>query len=265
MVDNYSGEDEVAKLNSIFSNSSVKIVFNRFNGGFGLGNMTGANWASGNFLCFINSDVFIEEDCITPLCNYLDTHPDVGVITPQQYDFNYKHVVSFRHNPGIIRETFGNSVLERLRPATHPKRYVHHTEPFVAEQINGAFMLFRTTDFWAIGGFDTNIYLYDEECDIGYRLRRLLNKQCMVHPHYGFLHKGGATTKKRAKTSTERYISRIYVFRKHHGLFHSLLYQAVLVFFTLLKPKKWHLLPFLVRGEALSQSMRHGLNRKGKV
>lgn len=258
VVDNCSGGNEVETLKCMFSHSTVKIVTCRFNGGFGLGNMIGADCAEGDYLCFINSDVMIEEDCFTPLCAYLDSHPNVGVITPQQYDFNHKRVASFRHNPGILREAFGNSIVEWLRPSTHPKRNVLHSEPVVVDQINGAFMLFRTTDFWKIGGFDTNIYLYDEECDIGYRLRRLLNKQCVVHPHYAFLHKGGATTKKRSRTGTERYISRVYVFRKHHGMFHSWIYKAVLVFFTLMKPKKWHLLPLLIRGEALSRSMRHG-------
>ena len=256
VVDNNSSDDDVDFLKTKLP-SDVVIVESRFNAGFGLGNMLGFNAAKGEYVCFINEDVLLVEDCITPLVNYLEEHDDVGCITPLQLTFQHKQVESFRHNPGIVRELLGNSFLEKHFPKRFPKRMVSTSVPVTTPQVNGCFMMFPTEVFKEIGGFDTNIFLYDEECDLGQRIYKS-NKRCVVFPSVSFLHAGATTTrKKKSMTGRERYISRMYVYRKHHGFWKSLFYRFLLVFFALFKPKKWHLLPILLRGESLSKSMRH--------
>ena len=255
VVDNNSNDEDKKKLRNELP-SDVVWVESRFNAGFGLGNMLGYNMAKGDYLCIINSDILFEEDCISPLCEYLKNHPDVGCITPLQLDFNHKQVESFRHNPGFRRELFGNSFLEKHFPKKYPKRMVKGSEPVVTPQVNGCFMMFPTAVFKTIGGFDTNIFLYDEECDVGYRIKKA-GKKCVVLPSAVFLHAGATTTRKRKRlTGRERYISRIYVYRKHHGWVKSFLYRMLLIAFAIFKPKRWYILPVLFRGELLSKSMR---------
>ena len=256
IVDNNSRFDDKTCIQD-YLHDDIKLVESKFNGGFGLGNMLGANVAKGDYLCFLNSDVIFTEDCISPLCYYIENHSDVGCITPQQYDFNNNFVPSFRHNPCFLRELIGVSFLEKHFPRHYPNRRKKWKEPIEVPQINGCFMLFPSKCFYDVGGFDTNIFLYDEECDIGYRLKRMRMK-CVVYPDISFLHKGATTTKCiYNRTYRERYISRMYVYRKHHSYWNSLMYRIMLIVFTLFKPKKWYLFPILLRGEALSQSMRH--------
>ena len=77
-------------------------------------------------------------------------------------------------------------------------------------------------------------------------------------PSAAFLNARETTTTRKRKNLTrrERYISRMYVYRKHHGWVKSFLYRMLLISFAIFKPKRWYILPVLFRGELISKSMR---------
>lgn len=258
VVDNGSRPEEFALLDGQES-ESCHIVRMDVNTGFGTGNMMGASHAQGDYLCFLNSDVFLVEDCVTPLCRYLDSHPDAGCITPVQQKADGRRSRSFRHDTGIWHELVGDSIRERLFPKKYPPRdsiLKKSTEPVSVMQINGSFMLFPAKKFWAIGGFDTSIFLYYEEYDLAKRLQMKGWKR-MVHPQYTFLHVHDASTSAiRKQALRENYVSKIYTYKKYHGGFTSLIFQTILTIQLLFKPQKWYILPVLVSRHVLSHSMR---------
>lgn len=258
VVDNGSRPEEFALLDGQES-ESCHIVRMDVNTGFGTGNMMGASHAQGDYLCFLNSDVFLVEDCVTPLCRYLDSHPDAGCITPVQQKADGRRSRSFRHDTGIWHELVGDSIRERLFPKKYPPRdsiLKKSTEPVSVMQINGSFMLFPAKKFWAIGGFDTSIFLYYEEYDLAKRLQMKGWKR-MVHPQYTFLHVHDASTSAiRKQALRENYVSKIYTYKKYHGGFTSLIFQTILTIQLIFKPQKWYILPVVVSRHVLSHSMR---------
>ncbi len=258
VVDNGSRPEEFALLDGQES-ESCHIVRMDVNTGFGTGNMMGASHAQGDYLCFLNSDVFLVEDCVTPLCRYLDSHPDAGCITPVQQKADGRRSRSFRHDTGIWHELVGDSIRERLFPKKYPPRdsiLKKSTEPVSVMQINGSFMLFPAKKFWAIGGFDTSIFLYYEEYDLAKRLQMKGWKR-MVHPQYTFLHVHDASTSAiRKQALRENYVSKIYTYKKYHGGFTSLIFQTILTIQLLFKPQKWYILPVVMSRHVLSHSMR---------
>lgn len=259
VVDNGSHRDDWSRLEQSPLAPYYRLVKNKQNTGFGAGNMSGANVAIGKYLCFLNNDVVLLNDCVTPLCGYLDKHTDVGCITPVQLNEQLQHVRMFKHNQGIRHELFGDSIFERLYPQRYPRRDAKiEGAPLEVMQLNGCFMLFPAAMFWAIGGFDTNIFLYHEEYDLAMRLRQQGWKR-VIHPAYNFIHAHGATTSKMPNKDIirELYISKIYTYRKHHSLLLSLFFRMVVCAGLLFKPHKWYLLKVAVQGEALSRSMRH--------
>lgn len=259
VVDNGSRPEEFALLDGLES-ENCHIVRMDVNTGFGTGNMIGASRAQGDYLCFLNSDVFLVEDCVTPLCHYLNSHPDVGCITPVQQKADGRRSRSFRHDTGIWHELVGDSVRERLFPKKYPPRdsiLKKSTEPVSVMQINGSFMLFPAKKFWAIGGFDTSIFLYYEEYDLAKRLQMKGWKR-MVHPQYTFLHVHDASTSAIRKLALrENYVSKIYTYKKYHGGFTSLIFQTILTIQLIFKPQKWYILPVVVSRHVLSHSMRY--------
>ncbi len=258
VVDNGSRPEEFALLDGQES-ESCHIVRMDVNTGFGTGNIMGASHAQGDYLCFLNSDVFLVEDCVTPLCRYLDSHPDAGCITPVQQKADGRRSRSFRHDTGIWHELVGDSIRERLFPKKYPPRdsiLKKSTEPVSVMQINGSFMLFPAKKFWAIGGFDTSIFLYYEEYDLAKRLQMKGWKR-MVHPQYTFLHVHDASTSAiRKQALRENYVSKIYTYKKYHGGFTSLIFQTILTIQLLFKPQKWYILPVVMSRHVLSHSMR---------
>lgn len=255
VVDNASAVNDLEILKC--ANDEIKLIQSKQNIGFGAGNMLGANFATGKYLCFINSDVVLVEDCLSPLVDYLLEHDDVGCITPQQYNGMGKLVPSFNHENSIATLLFPRKVLEWVLPSKYPQRRKKYMNPFKAHHVNGSFMLFPSQVFWKCGGFDLNIFLYGEEYDIAMRLL-CMRKYCVVHPKYSFVHKCGESVKNtRSLTKMEGYISEIYTYSKYHNILLSCIYRLIIVLRLFIKVKYWYVLPSVISCSPLSFSMRH--------
>ncbi|PQB02950.1 glycosyltransferase family 2 protein, partial [Aureitalea marina] len=126
--------------------------------------------------------------------------------------------------------------LQASNPKRYPDRKKEYDQPVVVNWVNGAFMFFRSSDFDAIGGFDTNVFLYFEEMDLGHRLRKI-GKQCVLHPGARILHYQGVSIGRSREIDKEAYISYLYVVRKNRGWAYALMINLYLILVCLIKPK----------------------------
>ena len=257
VVDNNSQAADLQHLADALPNG-CRLIRSRQNTGFGGANMLGANFANGNYLCFINNDVVLTEDCVTPLVDYLANHADTGCITPQQYDGEGNFVRSFNHENSILTKTVPKGLLERWFPHRYPSRKKLYDKPFTAHNINGAFMLFPTETFWQCGGFDLNLFLYSEEYDVAMRLKRI-GKHCVVDPTYRFTHLQGSSARKaKSITRRESYISGMYCYQKYHSNWLFPIYKLIILLRLIPHVHDWYVIPAIICGNTLSRSMRHG-------
>ena len=256
VVDNGSRLSERSALEMQLA-KDCRLVKSAQNVGFGGGNMLGANFATGDYLCFLNSDIVFEEDCVSPLIKELEQDSSIGCITPQQYDGYHRFVRSFNHEHSILNKAISKSLLERLFPSKYPSRKTCYKEPFVVHNINGCFMLFPADAFWECGGFDVNIFLYCEEYDVAMRMQKKGYKM-VVDPRYSFLHLQGQSCGKSYRlTRREGFISDLYTYRKYHNIFAWFFYWLIMFVKILPKVKIWYVLPVMMEGGGLSRSMRH--------
>ena len=117
VVDNASQETDYQHLTENLSGQEITIIRNKINSGFGAGNMVGANIAQGKYLCFLNNDTELLEDCISPLCSYLKENPQTGCITPQQYNKHLKAVPSSnRYSIWDFRKRHPGKIMSRPLP-----------------------------------------------------------------------------------------------------------------------------------------------------
>lgn len=256
VVDNNSDKEDYLNLkNNLPKKNNLKLVRSAINLGFGGGNMFGAQFVNSKYILFLNNDAFLKNDCLSILYQYMENHNDVGVCTAQNYDEDNNFVYSFDHNKGLRKLLFGRSFLEKTNPKNYPKRKKEYNKPINVNFINGAFMFFTTKAFAEVGGFDTNIFLYFEEMDICYRLKRIGLKSTLV-PEAKITHIQGASTGISKVISKEGFISHLYVIKKNHGYFK---YQIIRFYFCLtfiIKPKKWFLLPLALKGGSLKFSLK---------
>ena len=262
ITDNCSEKEDYLKLKSFCNEvnfSNLEFHRSSINTGFGGGNMFGVQFANARYLAFVNNDTLLKNDCLSILKIALENNPNIGIAGAQAYKENGDFMISLDHFASPAREIFGRNFLETINPKKYPKRKKRHTNPLQVNFVPGSFMFVRAADFYGVGGFDTNIFLYYEETDL---CIRLANKSKMAYliPEAEFTHFHGGSTKKNVLIKTELKISLLYVVRKHYGYLSFCILLNYLrinyVFSTLFKPKYWYLLKVLMAGAPISKSLK---------
>jgi GT2 family glycosyltransferase len=238
----------------------IKLVRSKSNSGFSSGNMIGVQQASGEFLAFVNNDVVFIEDSFSSTINYLKEHADVGVVGLQPIFENGEKQVAFGHFDTFANRFLGYWLYEKLFPKK-TKRHKTYFQAVEVDYVVGSFMLFRSSDFYKINGFDTNIFLYFEEMDICKRLK-MINLKSVFIPLINYIHLNGMSTNLGYVKKIELKVSHLYVVRKNHGYFSYIILKYFFIIIFALKaifsPKHFKMLFCLITmGAPLAQSIRH--------
>ena len=263
IVDNASASEDYKNLSSFvrhLSKDFIQLIRSRFNTGFGGGNMHGIQAANARYYLFLNNDTILLDDPIQCCYNFMEKQSDAALCGPQIFNEHKEKSVSFDHFTSFAREVFGRKTPEVL--FSKPNRKKEYSEPIAVDYINGSFMFFRAKDFNNVGGFDTNIFLYFEECDICYRLKKK-NRKTYFIPNASYIHHQGVSvnnTKMPTDIKIELKTSMFYVIRKNYGYIH---YQLLRVIFiirygltSLVKPKYFRLFHRILIGLPLGKSMK---------
>ncbi|AUC75608.1 glycosyltransferase family 2 protein [Olleya sp. Bg11-27] len=256
VVDNNSDIKDFKLLKNNFpTQDNISLHRSNINTGFGGGNMFGAQFAKSDYLLFLNNDAMLKNDCLSILFNYMENNLNVGVATAQNYDEHDKHVASFDHDKGIRKLLLGRGFLEKHNPQKYPKRKKQYETPLTVNFVNGAFMFFRSSVFAEVGGFDTNIFLYFEEMDICFRMRNLGFSSVLI-PEAKILHYQGVSTGMSKLISKEGFLSHIYVIKKNYSYAKYIFIRYYYTTTFLIKPKKWFLLPLILKGASITNSLK---------
>ena len=173
-------------------------------------------------------------------------------------DKNFRKTIDHFSSPA--REIFKRRTLELLNPKRYPKIKQTYREPLKVDYIQGAFMFIDAAAFNAVGGFDTNLFLYYEESDVCRRILKQQGKTCYLVPQLEYIHYESASSSNNIIMKIEQKISLIYYIKKHFGWFWYkvlLFYFCVRYFFSsFFKPKYWRLFSLMVQGMPLSKSLK---------
>ena len=260
IVDNASANNEGASLQSTFQNmENCKVLQTQINLGFGAGNMLGAQQATGRYFAFINSDVLFVEDCFSEMVSFMKSHTEVGLCGIQILNGEGRKTISHRPFEGVRYKVLGRKFLYKT-DSKIVKINAELTTPTQVDFVIGSFLFFNANAYRECGGFDPNIFLYYEEFDLCYRLKKLGYKTVFL-PQLNYIHLEGKSEGNRL-LEKEHLISYLYVVRKNLGFFKFWVIKNFLLFTYFykapFKPKYRPLLKFLLfRGESLAHSLRH--------
>jgi GT2 family glycosyltransferase len=149
----------------------VRIIENPEQRGFGANHNAAFGVARGEYFCVINPDVRLSAaDPLPALLAALDIER-AGVAGPRVVTPDGNTEDSARRFP-----TFGRLLVKLwsrglLRRTPKPD-YVIGEQPLYPDWIGGMCMMFRSSTFAAIDGFDERYFLYYEDVDLCWRLRR---------------------------------------------------------------------------------------------
>ncbi len=230
VVDNASEDGSVQAVRQQFP--QVEVIENRENLGFARGNNQGMAVAEGRYLCLINSDVVVLEGCLNHLMNYLDAHPQVGMVGPKLLWKDRTLQWSCRKFPSLWN-TFCPAVgLPRLFPRVpffsgEHMGYFPHDRVCQVDVLVGAFLMVRREAYEQVGGMDENYFMYCEEVDwcrrfhdAGWKIVFLPEAQAV---HYG----GGSSDREPVRFFREYCLSLVKYWKKHHSPLEVCLFRLI--------------------------------------
>ena len=176
VVDNGSKDDTVAFVRERFP--WVQLLASPVNGGYSYGNnLVLRQWAPfgpgrpPRFVLLLNPDTEIAPESLLLLMEYLDRHPQVGVVGPKLLREDGSLDLACRRSfptPGVA--AYRMLGLSRLFPnsprfARYNLTYRDPDELMEVDAINGACMLVRWEAIAAAGLLDERFFLYGEDLD----------------------------------------------------------------------------------------------------
>jgi GT2 family glycosyltransferase len=215
VVDNGSLDGSVRAVREKFP--IVLLIENEKNLGFAKAVNQGLQKASGRYVLLLNPDTQVKNRAIERLVSFMDAHSDVGVAGAQLLNADGSKQNSIANFPSLATELLNKSLLRWLFPEKFPGKEKDYPEPIEVDSVIGACMMVRRDALDQVGLLDEDYFLFLEETDWCYRMKRAGWKiyhvpQAEVHHFQG---KSAEAVKKEARV--EFYRSRYHFFKKNRG------------------------------------------------
>lgn len=196
-----------------------KVIYQKApNRGFGAGHniaIKKSMEAGADFHAILNPDIYWEGDVIKPLAEYMDTHPDVGMMTPKVLypDGRLQYTCKMLPTPfDLIGRRFLPSGWTRKRNERFELRASGYNRIMNVPYMHGCFMIFRNETLKKTGLFDERFFMYPEDIDITRRLHEISNT--IFYPDVSIYHAHGAASRKFSKMLWIHIVNMIRYFNK---------------------------------------------------
>lgn len=175
------------------------VLERRTNPGYGAGVNHGAAHTTAPYLLACNADVVVEPDALARLAAVLDEQPDVGAVGPAVLDRHGELYPSARAFPSLA-DAAGHAfvgLVWRANPFTrrYQQRDAGTGRARDADWVSGSCVLLRRSAFETVGGFDEGYFMYGEDVDLCWRLRRA-GWRVRYEPAARVAHRGGHSTRR---------------------------------------------------------------------
>ena len=164
VVDNASNKspDFIGKLYP-----EVKLIKSERNLGFAGGNNLGADAAMGDYLFFVNNDVFIHDGAIENLVKRLYDNPEIGIVSPKIKFYDNPEIIQYAGFNKINNITGRNSAIGSMM-----KDNGQFDEPMETHYAHGAAMMIKREAFEKAGPMPEMFFLYYEELDWSNQIKK---------------------------------------------------------------------------------------------
>ena len=215
VTDNSSTDGSGDEIRKTFP--SVQVIENDKNLGFSKAMNQGLQKASGRYALLLNPDTRVKNGAIEQLVSFMDGCPNAGAAGMQLLNSDGSKQNSIANFPSLATELLNKRLLRWLFPKKFPGKERNYSKPVEVDSVIGACMMVRRVALEQVGLLDEDYFLFLEETDWCYRMKRAGWKiyhvpQAEVYHLQG---KSAETQKKKAKV--EYYRSRYHFFKKNRG------------------------------------------------
>ncbi len=234
----------------------VKLIRNQARLGFCANHNQVLRAGRGRYLLILNEDTVILPAAFDRMVEFMDNHPDAGILGPMLLNKDGSFQASFADFPNLLSELLAMIGLQAVVygayfPSYPPQR---SQEPCTADWVGGACLMIRRQAMEQIGVLDEAFRVYLEETDWCYRAKRA-GWRVYYLPQAKVIHLGGQAwkqldsleeTQHRARRRLRLRKSTLLFFRKHYGWFSQLLLRLAISSTSLFKVGGWLCLFFLM-------------------
>jgi GT2 family glycosyltransferase len=180
VVDNGSTDNPVPEWTEKYP--MVKFIRSEENLGFAGGNNLGIRAATGDYLFFVNNDTEFTEGLVETLVQTLDTHPEVGMVSPKIRYYDQPGVLQYAGFTNMNFYTARTSCIGQYERDNGQYDNVTGETGFV----HGAAMMMRREAMDKVGLMPEVYFLYYEEMDWCEQVRRAgykiwVNMQALIY------------------------------------------------------------------------------------
>ncbi|MDR0681040.1 MAG: glycosyltransferase family 2 protein [Dysgonamonadaceae bacterium] len=212
VVDNASNDGSPQMVREEFPN--VTLIESPENLGFGRANNLGAQYAGGEYLFLLNSDTVLMNNAAKILADFLNSNPKAGVCGGNLFDENKNPACSF---VTLAELSVAGELLNLLCLQPKSASFNKKTHPISVGCIIGADFMVRSNVFKKTGGFDPDFFMYYEEMELTYRIKKAGYKSFNV-PQAQIIHLGGKSLDSEQKFKLVQMSKNVY-YRKTQSRF----------------------------------------------
>jgi GT2 family glycosyltransferase len=232
VVDNFSTDGSVELVTQKYP--KVKLIANSNNLGFAKANNIGIKQSKGDYLFLINSDVVVYPDCIGSMLEYMERHPEIGMLGPGIIGTDGKVQRSCMGYPTLwntfCRAVFLDGIFPRNKMFNgFMLNHWAHDSIKAVEVINGCFWLVRRTAVETVGFLDETFFIYGEDIDWCKRFNRagwkVVYFPVVKSLHYG----GGSSSNSPVQFYIEMQKANLQYWSKHYGDVSRRIYLCIII------------------------------------
>lgn len=237
VVDNASTDGSVAFVKSQISKSklqTVKFIANKKNLGFARANNQGIKIARGRYILLLNQDTIILNGALQKMVGWMDNSLQVGLVGCRLLNKDKTIQPSAGYFPNLLKIFFWASFLESLpvignliRPY-HIKERSFYNKLEYPDWVQGAFYLLRREAAEATGLLDENYFMYVEEIDYAFRLKKA-GWRVAFAPEAEVVHLGGDTRQTRNERAVLGEYKGLKLFFQKHKPVREMLFLGLLL------------------------------------
>lgn len=239
VVDNASSDGSADMIADEFP--TVRLIRNTENAGFARANNQAIRTSRGWCALLLNSDAVLLEETATCMVDVLRQHPRVGIVGAQLLNPDRTFQGSYADFPSLTGELLlATKLADRVRHAGYPNYPPEQSQnDRTVDWVSGACLLARRDAIDDVGLLDEEYFMYTEETDWCYRMRRAgwLVFYCAAAQvlHWGSQSSARVPERRRSLV----YRSKWLFMRKHRGEAAAAMFRVALWGASLLKLALW--------------------------
>ena len=217
VIDNASFDDSLEKLKEYF-NKKVHFIANSENKGFASANNEGFKIAKGKYILTLNSDTIIKENTLNNVFEYMETNKNVGVsgckILLSNGDLDKASKRSFPNPANSFYKLF-HIPNKNKKINNYNLDNLDDNGVYDIDCLSGAFMFIRKEALLDSGFFDEKFFMYGEDIDLCYRIKKS-NWKIVYYGKSEIIHFKGSSSKKQKYKLIYEFYRAMYIFYNKH-------------------------------------------------